>query len=111
MKLSELKVGDVVKRETIHSKRICEIVNITPSGLIDIQINNRVKERFNQDGRLRGADRWSYDVPHIYPTTEDEIKAIKKENERYKMAAYLDNFKWHNLDFETLKRVCEIVKG
>lgn len=109
MKLSDLKVGDVVKRETIHSNRICEIVNITPSGLIDIRINSSVKERFNPDGRLRGADRWSYDVPHIYPTTEDEIKEIRRENEQYKMAAYLNNFKWFDLDYDTLKQIYEIL--
>ena len=109
MKLSELKVGDVVKRETIHTRYICKIINITPSGLIDIQINERRTERFNPDGRIRGADRWSYDVPHIYPITEDEIKEIRRENEQYKMASYLNNFKWFDLDYDTLKQIYEIL--
>lgn len=102
-----VKVGDKVIRCTWCNRDVCEVVKVTPSGMVDIKIGAGT-ERFNKRGRRTGGSR--SDHVHIRVPKDGEIEKIKQEREFEHKRSYLRNYSYKKLPLEALRELVSVIE-
>lgn len=95
-----VKVGDKVIRCTWCNRDVCDVVKVTPSGMVDIKIGAST-ERYNKHGRRTGKSS-GFDRIHIRVPKDGEIEEIAQEREIEHKRSYLRNYSYENLPLEAL---------
>lgn len=103
-----VKAGDKVIRWTWCNRDICEVVKVTPSGMIDIKIGDST-ERFNKRWRRTGSgSRW--DSVYIQVPKDGEIERIKQEREFDRKRSCLRNYNYQKLPLEALRELVGVIE-
>lgn len=103
-----VKVGDKVIRCTWCNRDVCEVVKITPSGMVDIKIGAGT-ERYNKHGRRTGKSS-GFDHVHIRVPKDGEIEEIAQEREFEQKQSYLCNYSYQNLPLEALRELVSVIE-
>ena len=102
--LKNVKKGD--KLSIYHHGEpiaIREVLDITKAGNIKTKWGI-----FTVDGRLRGSNVWNRTYAEI--TTPEKITEFYNRVEKQKLAYFLRNTTWYELDLETLEKVAKLIK-
>lgn len=103
-----VKVGDKVIRYTWCDRDICEVVKVTPSGMVDIKCGGGT-ERFNKRGKRTGANS-RFDHVYIRVPKDGEIEKIKQEREFERKRSYIRNYPLQNLPLEALRELVDVIE-
>lgn len=107
MEKLNVKVGDKVVRCTWCNRDICEVVKVTPSGMIDIKLGAGT-ERYSKYGRRTGCSR--YNSVHIRIPKDGEIEEIAQEREFEHKRSYLRNYSYQKLPLEALRELVSVIE-
>lgn len=103
-----VKVGDKVIRCTWCNRDVCEVVKVTPSGMIDIKIGAGI-ERFSKRGRRTGGCG-RYENIHIRIPKDGETEEIEREREFEQKRSYLRNYNYQKLPLEALRELVSVIE-
>lgn len=103
-----VKVGDKVIRCTWCDRDICEVVKVTPSGMVDIK-RGCGTERFNKRGKRTGANS-RFDHVYIRVPKDGEIEEIKQEREFEYKRSYLRSYSYQKLPLEALRELVGVIE-
>lgn len=107
MEILNVNAGDKVVRSSWTGGEICEVINVTPSGMIDIKYGRTI-ERYNKDGNFRGGNKWNR--THIFIPSKERIKELELEKEKREFVYFLSNYQYNNLPIETLRELVSIIE-
>lgn len=103
-----VKAGDKVIRFTWCNRDICEVVKVTPSGMVDIKIGAGT-ERYSKYGRRTGdCDR--YGRAHIRIPKDGEIEEIEQEQESEQKRSFLRGYSYQKLPLEALRELVSVIE-
>lgn len=100
--LDDVKVGDKVIYSNGWGDDIVTVTKVTKT-----QIHTGYSRYRKSDGRMVNADTWSR--AKIRPYDEETVKKIERRNKQDKMVTTLRNYPYHDLSFEDLETVYNIL--
>lgn len=111
-----LQAGDnvvVVISDTFSGigKYIGTVIKKTPSGMVYVRCCG-VISRYKRDGEEYGKrDPYSRRRKYLIESTEEEQKKIALQRKRSQMEAYLKDYKYADLSYEDLEKVCKMLEA
>lgn len=92
-------------------KYIGTVIKKTPSGMVYVRCCG-VISRYKRDGEEYGKrDPYSRRRKYLIESTEEEQKKIALQRKRSQMEAYLKDYKYADLSYEDLEKVCKMLEA